>query len=154
MDFSFFASPRAKTLVGNMSGAREPGSTRRRRERRLRSILRHERQTVAMELAAALHHSGGGREKYVGRRARKTASSGTRPRVLKDPGARWVDAALSHRAACAPSVAMPSLTDAGGEAVDRGPFLALKEEKRRMREVNRKVLYGQPCTEAEMEYWR
>ena len=28
----------------------------RRRQRRLRSMLRHERQTVAMELAAALHH--------------------------------------------------------------------------------------------------
>ena len=26
-------------------------------ERRLRSVLRHERQTVTMELAAALHHS-------------------------------------------------------------------------------------------------
>ena len=32
------------------------GSVRRRREGRLRSMLRHERQTVAMELAAALHH--------------------------------------------------------------------------------------------------
>ena len=33
------------------------GSAKRRRERRLRAMLRHERQTVAMELAAALHHS-------------------------------------------------------------------------------------------------
>ena len=31
----------------------------RRRERRLRSWLRHERMTVRMELAAALHHSAG-----------------------------------------------------------------------------------------------
>ena len=55
-----------------------------------------------------------------------------------------MDAALSHRAACAPSVAMPSPAGADGEAVDRAPLLALKEEKRKMREVNRKVLHGQP----------
>ena len=33
------------------------GSARRRRERRLRSMLRHERMTVAMALAEKLHHS-------------------------------------------------------------------------------------------------
>ena len=36
------------------------GAAWRRRQRRLRSMLRHERQTVAMELGAALHHSRGG----------------------------------------------------------------------------------------------
>ena len=35
------------------------GAARRRRERQLRSWLRHERMTVRMELAAALHHSAG-----------------------------------------------------------------------------------------------
>ena len=35
----------------------------RRRERRLRSMLRHEQQTVRMALAAALHHSVGPKEK-------------------------------------------------------------------------------------------
>ena len=34
-------------------------SARRRRERRLRSMLRHERRAVAMALAQALHHSSG-----------------------------------------------------------------------------------------------
>ena len=34
-------------------------SARRRRERRLRSTLRHERMAVAMALAEALHHSPG-----------------------------------------------------------------------------------------------
>ena len=34
------------------------GSARRRRERRLRSMLRHERMAVAMALAESLHHSG------------------------------------------------------------------------------------------------
>ena len=33
------------------------GSARRRRERRLRSMLRHERMTVAMALAEMTHHS-------------------------------------------------------------------------------------------------
>ena len=67
----------------NVDGA----GAKRRRERRLRAMLRHERQTVAMELAAALHHSrDGGRETYHGLRAPKTASSGgRRPGVLKEP---------------------------------------------------------------------
>ena len=62
------------------------GSAKRRRERRLRAMLRHERQTVAMELAAALHQSrDGGRQTYYGLRAPRTASSGGRPGVLKEP---------------------------------------------------------------------
>ena len=47
------------------------GAAWRRRQRRLRSMLRHERQTVRMELAAALHHSwgeGSGRTKAYGHR--------------------------------------------------------------------------------------
>ena len=56
----------------------EGAGAKRRRERRLRAMLRHERQTVAMELAAAHHHSRDG--------APKTASSGgRRPGVLKEP---------------------------------------------------------------------
>ena len=40
-------------------------------------MLRHERQTVRMELAAALHHSwGGGLGTHEGLRAQKTASAG------------------------------------------------------------------------------
>ena len=42
--------------VGLMAGGAGT-SAMRRRQRRLRSWLRHERQTVAMELAWALHHS-------------------------------------------------------------------------------------------------
>ena len=62
------------------------GSARRRRERRLRSFLRHELMTVRMELAAALHHSrDGGCETFYGLRAPKTASSEERPGVLKEP---------------------------------------------------------------------
>ena len=70
-----------------MDVGRVTGAAKRRRERRLRSMLRHERQTVAMELAAALHHSRDvGPGTHVGLRAQKTASSGgRRPGVLKEP---------------------------------------------------------------------
>ena len=57
---------------------RDVGSARRRRERRLRSWLRHERMTVRMELAAALHHSsfrGAGPETYDAPRSQMTANS-------------------------------------------------------------------------------
>ena len=53
-------------------------SPRRRRERRPRSFLRHERMTVRMELAAALHHSsfrGAGPEMYDAPRRQRTANS-------------------------------------------------------------------------------
>ena len=70
-----------------MDVGRVTGAAKRRRERRLRSMLRHEQQTVAMELAAALHHSRDvGPGTHVGLRAQKTASSGgRRPGVLKEP---------------------------------------------------------------------
>ena len=57
-------------------------SAKRRRERRLRATPRHERQTVAMELAAA---RDGERVTNYGLRAPKTASSGGRPGVLTEP---------------------------------------------------------------------
>ena len=52
----------------------------------LRSMLRHERQTVAMELAAALHHSCGVRPdvSYSAPRGQKAASSGMRPALLSE----------------------------------------------------------------------
>ena len=57
------------------------GATKRRRERRLRVMLRHERLTVAMELAAALRHSQDARpnETHNALRGQTTPSSGTRP---------------------------------------------------------------------------
>ena len=62
------------------------GAAKRRRERRLRSWLRHERMTVAAELSAALHHSrGGGREQYVGLRAQKSDSSAVVEEVEYEP---------------------------------------------------------------------
>ena len=50
--------PSSPTSAGNMMNVDSgSGSARRRRERQLRSWLRHERMTVRVELAAALHHS-------------------------------------------------------------------------------------------------
>ena len=69
----------SKTLtVGLLMAERDVGSARRRRERRLRSWLRHERMTVRMELAAALHHSAfrcAGPETYDAPRSQMTANS-------------------------------------------------------------------------------
>ena len=49
------------------------GSARRRRERRLRSMLRHERMSVAMALAESTHHSA---------QRQKTARAGEEARVV------------------------------------------------------------------------
>ena len=63
-------------LVGLMADGAGT-SAWRRRQRRLRSWLRHERQTVAMELAAALHHIRDvGPVTHADLRAQKAASSG------------------------------------------------------------------------------
>ena len=61
--------------VGLLMAERDGGSARRRRERQLRSFLRHERMTVRMELAAALHHSA-----YKGAGPRRTTLHGARRR--------------------------------------------------------------------------
>ena len=52
-------------------GERATGAAQRRRVRRLRAWLRHERQSVAAAVAEALHHSAGPREKVVERRGRQ-----------------------------------------------------------------------------------
>ena len=55
------------------------GSAWRRRQRRLRSLWRHEQQSVAMALSAAAHHSFdkvAAGETYVGQRAQKTDTAG------------------------------------------------------------------------------
>ena len=72
------------------------GAAWRRRQRRLRSMLRHERQTVAVALAECLHHSAQPLEKARAReveeqdqnealRRQKAPPPGKRPGVLKDP---------------------------------------------------------------------
>ena len=112
-------------------------------------MLRHERQTVAMELAAALHHSrDAGPELYEGLRAQTTASSGMRPAPLvevSEPQEEEGAVTVGYVAAPMPTFALPVLAGSAGEAVDDrslrfllGRSLAEKkeeEEKRRKAEV-------------------
>ena len=72
-----------KTLAVDMSlhGERETGAAKRRRERQLRSWLKHERQTVRMVLAETFHHSSAPfppkfKEEWVGRREHHAALRG------------------------------------------------------------------------------
>ena len=83
-----------------MAACDATSAAKRRRERRLRAWLRHERQSIAMHLAEALHHSAGSSwtkvverregegvegEQYVGLRAQKPPPPGTRPAAPKEP---------------------------------------------------------------------
>ena len=71
-----------------MDAERASGAAKRRRERRLRSWWRHERMTVAAELAVALHHSRGvgPAVPHAALRGQTPASSvGRRPGVLEEP---------------------------------------------------------------------
>ena len=50
-------------MLSNMAVDSVPGAAMRRRQRRLRQFLRHERLTVAMALAEAQHHAAPRRQK-------------------------------------------------------------------------------------------
>ena len=91
----------------------------RRRQRRLRAMLRHERQTVAMELAAALHHSRDAEPgPYHGLRTQKTASSGQRPGVLTEPEPQGGAVTVGYEAAPVPFHSSPMLADTAAGTVD------------------------------------
>ena len=121
------------------------GSARRRRERRLRSWWRHERMTVAAELAVALHHSRGvgPTVPHEAQRGQTPASSGgRRPGVLKEPEPPVV---VEH-AACpcsgAPLLVVPSLAAAESACVDGTSLkyllkLALKEREEEVERMRR-----------------
>ena len=159
------------TLAGDSNVARA-GAARRRRERRLRSMLRHERQTVAMELAAALHHSRDvGPGKYDGLRAQTTASSGTRPEPLEEVSEpQGLSAAPRCPDAGVPLLSVPLL--AGRDGIDDTSVrwllkAALKKKKeeeeekkvqerkeRVMQEIHRKVRADEAVTDAEWAAWK
>ena len=101
------------------------GAARRRRERRLRSMLRHEQQTVRMALAAALHHSAGPKEKvemvhdaHDAQRGQKTPPPGVRPGSLSDPGPQRSDRTVRRSSGETPLLTAPMLADAVADAVD------------------------------------
>ena len=114
---------------------RARGAPMRRRQRRLRSMLRHEQQSVALALAQALHHSAGpSKTKVVERRERqegevqvvydaprsqKTPLPGVRPGVPLDLGPPGDEAvAVGYAAASVPLLGAPSLADSSAEAID------------------------------------
>ena len=70
--------------------ARAGGAAQRRRARRLRSFLRHERMTVRMALAEALHHSCGvepSGPNEVLQRQKSASAAGTRPEPFEEVSA-------------------------------------------------------------------
>ena len=145
------------TLAGDSNVARAGAA--RRRERRLRQWLRHERMTVAAELSAALHHSRDGRQvSHVGLRPQKTDCSwgGRRPGVLEDPGPPQLGV---ERAACLRSTGLPPLPDlCGGDVHDATPvkFLlrqTLLQRTKEEEERRRKELEQAMKEEKEYEEW-
>ena len=112
----------------------------RRRQRRLRSWLKHELQTVAMALAECLHHSAQRPEKAKAReveeqdknnalRRQKALPPGMHPGVLKPEVQGSLVAPLRPGSGAARGLALPSLTGASGEAVDASSLATLKKSK-------------------------
>ena len=114
-------------------GERATGAAQRRRERRLRAWLRHERQSVAAAVAEALHHSAGPREKVVERRGRQegevhethyalrsqtTPLPGKRPAPLSEVTGPQAAVTNGYVAAGVPLLGAPSLADSSAEAID------------------------------------
>ena len=100
-------------------------SARRRRNRQLRAFHRHEVLSVKMALATALHHSAqpagpvvGGPEEEVENethnapRGHNTPPPGTRPGVLKEPGAQEAAVTVGYVAAAGAPLLAQSVLDA------------------------------------------
>ena len=113
-------------LSGRAMEYERAGAAFRRRERRLRSWLRHERMTVRMELAAALHHSAGPGTNDAVRSQKTVSSRGVRPGVLQDPAPQLVsEHAARPCSSGVPSLSPPSFADAAGDSVDSATLRAL-----------------------------
>ena len=103
-------------------------------------MLRHERQTVAMELAAALHHSrGGGPGTHDGLRAQTTASSGTRPAPLSEVvEPQGLSAAPRCPDAGVPLLSVPLLSGGDGNDNTTVRWLLKVELRKRQKEEKEK----------------
>ena len=122
-------------LSGRHGVGRVTGAAKRRREQRLRSMLRHERQTVAMDLAAALHHSRDARSDVAhgALRGQKTASSGMRPEPLEEVAEpQGLSAAPRCPDAGVPLLSVPLL--AGRDGIDNTTVRWLLELELRTRQ--------------------
>ena len=86
------------------------GSAKRRRERRLRAMLRHERQTVAMALAEKLHHSSRGQKMPRAGREARDALHGHVPEAPLPQG-RVLRHVVGHLPVPALDVPVPQMVD-------------------------------------------
>ena len=140
----------------------------RRRQRRLRSWLRHERMTVAMTLAEMSHHTAlreltmarveeVEKVTHDGLWAQMTPPRGERPGCLSDPGPQRSDRTVRHSAGEAPALSPPSPADAAADVVDNSSlaFLlkaSLSQRRKEEEEEGRRVKMEQD--KAVMEEWR
>ena len=129
------------------------GAAKRRRQRRLRSWLRHEQQTVAAVLATVSHHSypkvdtahdglraqrtvtstreGVEHETYGGLRAQKPPLPGKRPGLPPEPEPLVRAVTDGYVAAQSPLLVVPSM--AGGDTIDGTTLRFLLEHCLRMK---------------------
>ena len=163
------------TLAVGLMADGEGTSAMRRRQRRLRSWLRHERQTVAMELAAALHHSRdvgpgthaslraqqaassreeAGVETHNALRGLKTLPPGMRPEQLPEaPGPQRRDRTVRGTSVGSSLLAVQSLRGADGVDNTAAKFLlqqALKMKKEEEEEKERRRKREEAQYEARM----
>ena len=143
------------------------GAARSRRQRRQRSWLKHERQSVAMALAEYTHHASRGQtrarareeagsETYYAPRGLKTLPPGTRPAPPSEvAGPQGAAATAGYVAAGAPLLVVASL--AGGDDVDATTVSYLlsvalakeKEEEEKEKEVKRQKQEREEAAHAE-----
>ena len=115
------------------------GSAMRRRQRRLRQWLRHERMTVAMALAEVTHHAAprgpktaraeeeAEYETHYALRGQKTPPPGERPAPLSEvAGPQRSDRTVRHSAGDAPLLVVPALR--GDDGVDGTTLRFLLEQ--------------------------
>ena len=134
-----------------------PSSARRRRERRLRSWLRHERMTVAMALAEKLHHSayrthlpkkeeveqdqalrgqtkasareGEVHEKDDASRSQSTPHPGERPGLPPEPGPQRSDRTVRRSSGETPLLVVASLAAARPTALTCHTLLSSRPKR-------------------------
>ena len=109
----------SETLAVDMMNVDGAGAAKQRRERRLRAMLKHERQTVAMELAAALHHSRDARSNVTYK-----SLTGTEDGKLEAGNPFGAPASSEARGAAAPGL-WPVLASVFGEDVDASSLAVL-----------------------------
>ena len=112
--------------LGGWLPAELAGAVARRRERRLRSWLRHQRTTVRMVLGLVItppevsrrRSREGGRPRRVRSPYEDGQDRGERPGVLQDPAPQLLAEHVAGPCSLVPSLAPPSLADATADVID------------------------------------